>query len=38
MTEKYTFTKNYIKEYKIPVTKLTGSVEQRLNKVMETIK
>lgn len=29
---------HYIKEYKIPVTKLTGSVEQRLNKVMETIK
>ena len=29
---------HYIKEYKIPVTKLTGTVEQRLNKIKETIK
>ena len=29
---------HYIKEYKIPVTKLTGTVKQRLNKIKETIK
>ena len=29
---------HYIKQYKIPVTRLTGSVEQRVNKIMETIK
>ena len=29
---------HYIKEYKIPVIKLTGTVEQRLNKIKETIK
>ena len=29
---------HYIKQYKIPVIKLTGTVQQRLNKVMETIK
>ena len=29
---------HYIKQYKIPVTRLTGTVEQRLNKIMETIK
>ena len=29
---------HYIKEYKIPVTQLTGTVKQRVNKIMETIK
>jgi len=29
---------HYIKEYKIPVIKLTGTVEQRLSKIKETIK